>query len=275
MANLAGRWAVVTGAAGGIGRSIAIALHERGMRVVVGDLNPPQESAPLPEGVIFLRTDVTEPADLERLADACSGEAPAVWVNNAGIAVEVGDELLLRNKHAKQWRQLMDINLKAVIEGTQIAIHRHLDARRAGALQEPCYVISTASVAGLIPRAASAYAAAKAGVVHFTRSIAEQLRIEKIEGVHIYSVCPTFTDTPMARGMSGVTLMEKSAARGVLAPSDAIARGCLLLIDGSAPNGSIMRFDTVKGVTTASCVPYGRELGGPLPGRDPLSPAKL
>lgn len=270
---LDGRWAVVTGAAGGIGRSIAIALSDAGMRVVAGDLFPPSADAPLPVGVRFVTADVCDPGDLEKLADACEGEAPAVWVNNAGIAVEVGDELLLRNKNAKKWRKLMDINIKAVIEGTQIAIHRTLDARKGGTIS-PCYIVSTASVAGLIPRGASAYAAAKAGVVHFTRSIAEQLRIEKIKDVHIYCLCPTFTDTPMARGMGG-RLIKKSEEMGVLAPSAKIAEGLIRLIEESAPNGSIMRFDTAKGVTTASLVPYGEELGGPLPGREPLLPAKL
>ena len=65
-AALEGRWAVVTGGSGGIGRSMAIALHERGMRVVVGDLRPPTAEAPLPAGVQYIETDVTEPEQLER-----------------------------------------------------------------------------------------------------------------------------------------------------------------------------------------------------------------
>jgi NAD(P)-dependent dehydrogenase (short-subunit alcohol dehydrogenase family) len=258
--QLRGRWAVVTGGAGGIGRAMAIALHDRGMHVVVGDINPPLEAAPLPAAVKFVRTDVTEPDALERLADAVEDDAPALWVSNAGIAVEVGDQLILKSPNAKRWRDVVAINLQAVIEGSQIALHRMLAARRNGSTR-PFFVVSTSSASGLTPREAAVYSSCKAGVNHFTRSIALTLKKRKVEGIKVFAVCPTFTETPMMRSLSGKGLISRSKEQGIIAPASAISEGMLHLIDQEAENGSVMRFDTADHATVASIVQY------------PLSPA--
>lgn len=235
---------------------MAIALHERGMRVIVGDLHPPTEEFPLPTEIRYIHTDVTKPEDLERLADAAEDDAPSVWVNNAGIAVEVGHEMVLAAPTAKKWRDVVTVNLQAVIEGSQIAIHRMLSARKGAGPHPPCFVVSTSSASGLTPREAAVYSSCKAGVNHFTRSIAYTLKQRKIDGIKIFAVCPTFTETPMMRGMSGKGVIEKSKEKGIIAPSTAISDGMLYLIDNEEANGAVMRFDTKDNATVASIVQY-------------------
>jgi NAD(P)-dependent dehydrogenase (short-subunit alcohol dehydrogenase family) len=231
-----------------------------GMKVVVGDLHPATAEAPLPGGVVYIPTDVTRPEDLERLADACGGEPPAVWCNNAGIAVEVGRDIVVRTQ-SKKWRAVVDINFKAVLEGSQIAIHRNLEAREAAerfsaAEPPPCFIVNTASASGLTPRQASVYSASKAGVIHFGRGVAEGLRLDKVGGVFIYSLCPTFTETPMMTASMPETLIAKSRARGILAGPEVISDGMLHLIDHSdeIENGAVMRFDTKDGESVAALV---------------------
>lgn len=106
--------------------------------------------------------------------------------NNAGIS-EIGRGFLAPG--SRLWEKTLVIDLEAVIRGTQLAVQQ---LRKQGGGM----IINTASMGGLMPMAMSpVYAASKASVIHFTRSLAYLAD----EGIRVNVICPTFTDTALAR----------------------------------------------------------------------------
>jgi 15-hydroxyprostaglandin dehydrogenase (NAD) len=160
-----------------------------------------------------------------------------VMVNNAGIAEpsylfpDVSDEHVDR---------LVDIDLNSVIKGTAIAT-RFFDAQGRGGV-----VLNTASMAGLVPTPmAPTYAAAKAGVVAFTRSLAY---LAEQRGVRVVAVCPTFTDTAMvqANGEEAVDVLKQMIGGRLLEPIE-VVQAMIALIERGQP-GDIARVTVQGGV---------------------------
>ncbi len=238
--EIAGTAAVVTGGASGIGRAMAVALATRGGQVIVADLDAAggAETVRLVESAggkaAWQRCDVTDPADLARAIAAAKERFGRVVIvcNNAGV----GGESLFEDEPGA-WRRMIDINLAAVIEGTRLAV-REMMGGRGGV------VVNTASMGGLLPMPGSpVYAATKAGVINFTRSLA-YLALE--HRIRVNAICPTFTDTPLVR-QSGEARMEemKQLVGGILQPED-IAAGLVELVEDDSRAGAIMRV-TVRG----------------------------
>jgi NAD(P)-dependent dehydrogenase (short-subunit alcohol dehydrogenase family) len=167
--DLAGKVAVVTGGASGIGKGIAARLAAEGALVVIADIQRDAMEATAAElGALGVLTDVSDPesvADLARAAVEAFGTVHVVC-NNAGIGplAPVADLTL------DDWRWMIGVNLWGVIHG----VHTFLPILKAN--REGGHILNTASMAGLVagPRL-GAYAAAKYGVVGLTEVLAAEL----------------------------------------------------------------------------------------------------
>ncbi len=236
-----GKVAVVTGGGSGIGRAMCLALAEHGADIVAADLNlagaeqTAEAVRKLGRKAVAVQCDVTVPAQIgEALAKARSefGRLDIVC-NNAGIS----NRTPLFEDESGEWVKTVDINLTAVIEGTRQAV-RAMQEGRGGV------IVNTASMGGLLPMPGSpVYAATKAGVVNFTRSLAY---LAEEANIRVNAVCPSFTDTPLVRE-GGEDRMEEMAKQvgGILQPED-VAQGVVDLVEDDSRAGAIMRV-TVRG----------------------------
>jgi 3-oxoacyl-[acyl-carrier protein] reductase len=196
MTTWEGRVALVTGASRGIGRAAARALAARGASVVASargdhaDLVATEIRAS--GGRAEARAlDVTEPAAIEAtVADVVSRYGRLdILVNNAGIT---RDQLLLRLKR-EDWDAVLDTNLTAVAMLTR-AVLKPMIKQRAGR------IISLTSVVGQAGNAGQAnYAAAKAGLIGFTKAVALEVASR---GITVNAVAPGVIDTDMTRALS-------------------------------------------------------------------------
>ena len=189
--------ALVTGASRGIGRAIALELAERGFDVAVHygkKREKAEEVAAAIEAMgrraVLLGADLANPEAPARLVaeaeEALGGLG--VLVNNAGIT---RDNLLIRMKD-EEWEAVLRTNLTAVFKLTREAIKRMI-RRRAGR------VIQIASVSGILGTPGQAnYAAAKAGLIGFTRSVAKEYARR---GVTVNAVAPGFIETDMTAAL--------------------------------------------------------------------------
>jgi 15-hydroxyprostaglandin dehydrogenase (NAD) len=236
--------AIVTGGGSGIGFATASLLAAKGARVVVADINAAaaQDAVKKIGGQTRpLQIDVTKRSEVQYALTYAAAEFGRVDIvhNNAGIS-ERGEDLFDRN--AKGWEQVLDIDLRAVILGTQLAVQQMREQGGGGV------IVNTASMAGLDPRGASpVYSAAKAGVVQFTRTLAHLAS----EGIRVNAICPSFTDTPMVRA-GGPQAIEavKQLVGGILDPQ-LIAEGVLQLIRDDTRAGAVMRATVSRGLDFA------------------------
>ena len=196
MSGLEGRTALVTGASGVIGRACAVALAEQGARVVVAwssDEQGAHETADLVKAAgaeaVLARADLTDPAGPKELIAAAGQAGVDVLVNNAGIT---RDGLLLRMRD-EDFAQVLDVNLVAAFRCTREAL-RGMVRRRWGR------IVSISSVAGLIGNPGQAnYAAAKAGLIGFTMSVAREVANR---GVTANVVAPGYVPSRLTDAMS-------------------------------------------------------------------------
>jgi 3-oxoacyl-[acyl-carrier protein] reductase len=195
--NISTRVAIVTGGGRGIGRVIALKLAESGVRVVlndIGDVKPVEavakEIKTMDMECLQVMGDVSSPKDVDRLVDETLSAYKRVdiLVNNAGIA---RDQLLLRMSE-EDWDKVLAVDLKSVFLCTK-AVLRPMAKQRWGR------IINISSIVGIIGNKGQAnYAAAKAGVIGFTRAVAKEVASH---GVTVNAVAPGFIDTEMTRGL--------------------------------------------------------------------------
>lgn len=194
---LAGQVALVTGATRGIGRACLLALARAGA-VVVGTATREAgvveiEAALAAEGLRGRGAvlDVADPASVDALlSDIEATEGPVlILVNNAGIT---RDGLLLRMK-PDDWQAILDTNLSSVFRLSKGVLKGMMKARHGR-------IISIASVVGLMGNAGQAnYAAAKAGIIGFSKSMAREVASRNIT---VNVVAPGFIDTDMTRALN-------------------------------------------------------------------------
>lgn len=197
---LAGRTALVTGAARGIGAAVAETLARDGARVVVLDVPQAEEDArKLAErlGGTALALDITAADAGERIAAELPGGID-VLIHNAGIT----RDRRLVNMPADRWSSVLDVNLASVLRTTDSLL-------AAGALRPNGRIVATASIAGLAGNAGQTnYGASKAGIVGLVRSLAPRALAE--HGVTVNAVAPGFIETKMT---AAVPLLIREAGR--------------------------------------------------------------
>ncbi len=235
--TLAGKAALITGAASGIGRAIALLFAREGAPVALLDRNEEHGRAVAREveagggKALFLPGDVSRQADCRRAAEATLAAfgGIAILVNNAGIIRRA----TVLETEADDWDRLMDVNVKAVFLLSRAVIP--IMARAGGGS-----IINTASNWGLVggPRAA-AYCASKGAVVLLTRAMAIDHGPQKIR---VNCICPGDTDTPMLRseadqlGAPVASFLAESAAcpLGRIARPEEIAEAARYLASDAA-----------------------------------------
>ncbi|MEU6480729.1 3-oxoacyl-ACP reductase [Streptomyces sp. NPDC047017] len=197
---LAGRTALVTGAARGIGEAVAETLARDGAHVVVLDVPAAERDACAVAarlGGTALALDITAADAGDRIAAALP-EGLDVLVHNAGIT----RDRRLANMPAERWSQVLDVNLASVLRTTDALL-------AAGALRPGGRIVATASIAGLAGNAGQTnYGASKAGVAGLVRALAP--RALAGHGVTVNAVAPGFIETRMT---AAVPLFLREAGR--------------------------------------------------------------
>ncbi len=194
MKDFAGKVAVVTGGASGLGLAMAQRFAEAGMNIVLGDIEAEPlamaEAAIAQKGVQVLahRTDVAKADQIEALAEAAYKRFGKVHIlcNNAGVGGSRGAAWELTED---DWRWVIDVDLWSVIHGVRSFVPRML----AGG--EEAHIVNTASVAGLVSGAVgSSYTVAKFGVVALSESIYYELK-RAGHPIGVSVLCPGFVAT--------------------------------------------------------------------------------
>jgi len=238
--DLTGRTAFVTGSTRGIGRAVAGVLHAAGARVaIVGrDLDRARTvAAELGERTVGVACDVAAPAQIESAIAATEAALGAIdiLVNNAGIT---RDNLLLRMSET-EWAEVLQANLTGAFHTTK-AVLRGMMKRKQGR------IINITSIIGLTGNKGQAnYAASKAGLIGFTKSVAKEYGSR---GILVNAVAPGFIETDMTLALpaeartamlGGITLgrfgRPEDVAGAVLFLASELAgyiTGQVLVVDG-------------------------------------------
>ncbi|MGI8870377.1 MAG: SDR family NAD(P)-dependent oxidoreductase [Mycobacteriales bacterium] len=178
--DIAGAVVIVTGASGGIGRAAAVALAQRGSRLVLSGRSVGRlDSVAAATGGLPIRGDLTAPGALPRLMQVAESEVGPVdaVVHGAGS----GRSAALGEHSAAETRELLDLNLRVPIELTRLALPGMIRRHRGS-------MVFVGSIAGLVGvRDESVYAAAKGGLAAFADSLTDELRGSR---VHVALVAP-------------------------------------------------------------------------------------
>ena len=196
MINLSDKVAIVTGSGRGIGRAIALKLAENEATIVVNDIDRSaqtvaEEIKATGKKSLAVTADVTSATDVANMVDTAIATFGRIdiLVNNAGINC---DQLLMRMSE-EDWDKVLDVNLKGVFLCTK-AVLRPMIKQHQGR------IISIASIVGLAGNPGQAnYAAAKAGIIGFTKSVAREVASR---GITVNAIAPGFIDTEMTQKLS-------------------------------------------------------------------------
>lgn len=237
--SLDGKVALVTGASRGIGAAIADALGAAGA-TVIGTATTDSGAGKISERLqshgysgAGMTLDVTKADSVTALMQAIQADfgAPAILINNAGITK---DNLLMRMSD-EEWLDVVDTNLNAVFRLTKACLRGMMKARWGR-------IVNISSVVGAMGNAGQAnYAATKAGVMGFARSLAREVGSRNIT---VNSVAPGFIDTDMTRALSEEqrTALQTGIALGRLGTPEEVA-GVVEFLCG--PTGGYITGETI------------------------------
>lgn len=231
---LAGETALVTGASRGIGAACAAALANAGARVIgtaTSEAGAERISATLGAGGEGRVVDIASDDSVAALFASLKDSPPSIVVNNAGIT---RDNLLMRMK-ADEWDTLIATNLTGVYRVSKAALRAMMKARHGR-------IISVASVVGSMGNAGQTnYAAAKAGVVGFSKSLAREVGSR---GITVNVVAPGYIETDMTAALSEVQKGElgERIPLARLGKPDDIAAAVVFL---AAPTGAYITGETL------------------------------
>lgn len=227
--DLHGKIALVTGASRGIGAAIAQTLAQQGAQVI-GTATSEEGAAAITaalqalggEGRVLRISDENSIEDLIGAIEKQYGTI-AILVNNAGIT---RDNLLMRMKES-EWDDIMQINLKSVFRASKAVMRAMMKARHGR-------IINITSVVGVMGNAGQAnYAAAKAGLIGFSKSMAREVGSR---GITVNCVAPGFIDTDMTRSLPEEQrqLFASQTALGHFGTPEDIANAVLFLASDEA-----------------------------------------
>ena len=230
MSDLQGKIALVTGASRGIGKAVATQLAAQGA-VVIGTATSDSGAEAITEylaasGGRGMKLNVTEEGAVEGLIKAINEEFGPVeiLINNAGIT---RDNLLMRMKD-EEWQAIIDTNLTSIFSLSK-AVLRGMMKKRYGR------IVNVGSVVGSSGNAGQAnYAAAKAGVIGFSKSLAREVASR---GITVNVVAPGFIDTDMTKALSDEqreAIFKDIPANRLGQPEEVAATVAFLVSDGAA-----------------------------------------
>ena len=188
--RLAGKVAVVTGGASGIGLATARRFAAEGATVVIGDFNPETgEAAAAEVGGLFVQVDVSDEEEVNALFDTANEVYGSVDIafNNAGISPPDDDSI--ETTELPAWQKVQDVNLKSVYLCCRAAL-RYMVPQQRGS------IINTASFVAVLGSATSqiSYTASKGGVLAMSRELGVQFARQ---GIRVNALCPGPVNTPL------------------------------------------------------------------------------
>jgi NAD(P)-dependent dehydrogenase (short-subunit alcohol dehydrogenase family) len=228
--KLAGKIAIITGAASGIGRATAIRFAQEGAQVVVADINEVGGTACVDQikakrgQAVFVRTDVGDEADLQHLIEFAAETYGGLDIlhNNAYWT----DSRTAMETTVENWQRTLDVTLRPTFLATQLAVPQ-LRARGGGV------ILNTASVQSIVGvRGYAAYQAAKGGVLSLTRALA----LELAPDIRVVAILPGAIDTPAVATSEEQDLgtLAEAIPLGRLGRSEEIANVALFLASDEA-----------------------------------------
>lgn len=247
--EFAGKTALITGSARGIGFSIAEDMAEWGADIVIMDIN--QENCDKSAADISSRfgvkatgiqCNITDKTEVESAAKKIKSEQKGLnfLINNAGI---IKDNLLLRMKE-EEWDAVLDVNLKGAFLVTQALLPLLMKAEGGGR------IVNLSSISGILGQAGQAnYSASKAGLIGFTRVVAREYASR---GILANAVCPGYVKTDMTASLPDKTkeLMNQSIPLGRPAEVKDISQVVRFLCSAAASyiTGNVIRIDGGIGI---------------------------
>ncbi|KKW61974.1 3-oxoacyl-ACP reductase [Mycolicibacterium elephantis] len=208
--RLAGRVAVITGGASGIGLAAAKRMRAEGATIVLGDIDATTGKEAADElGATFVPVDVSDEAAVDALFDTAADSFGAVDIafNNAGISPPEDD--LIEDTGLDAWQRVQDVNLKSVFLCCKAAL-RQMVPNQCGS------IINTASFVAVMGSATSqiSYTAAKGGVLALSRELGVQYARQ---GIRVNALCPGPVNTPLLQELFAKD-PERAARRLVHVP---------------------------------------------------------
>lgn len=242
MNRLAGKVAIITGAANGIGLAAVRIFAREGARVVLADFNEEagkqQEQALREEGVDcrFVRVDVADWESTKAMAEEVNSEYGSIdiLINNAGITRDA----MLAKMSVEDFQRVIDVNLTGVFHCTKAVIPYMVEQGKGK-------IVSTSSVSGVYGNVGQTnYAAAKAGIIGMTKSWAKELARK---GINVNAVVPGFTETSMVAAVPDKVIerMKEQIPQQRLGKPEDIANAYLFLASAEADyvNGHALHVD--------------------------------